>query len=69
MRQLPKSRNKVYQLEEDEKDLLDDSWEENISDEEMIDTNPNMERNKVKFYQDLKDHRESELENKKENYD
>lgn len=34
LRQLPKSRNKVYQLEEDEKDLLDDSWEENISDEE-----------------------------------
>jgi hypothetical protein len=34
LRQLPKSRNKVYHLDEDEKDLLEDSWEENISEGE-----------------------------------
>lgn len=82
---LPKSRNKVYHLEEDEKELLDDSWEENFSDDEDDYVMPErrrsqkafkkkqeqqtMNKNRMKFFHALKEHRDSEVESKKEEYD
>lgn len=82
---LPKSRNKVYHLEEDEKELLDDSWEENFSDDEddyvmserrrsqkafkKKQEQQTMNKNRMKFFHALKEHRDSEVESKKEEYD